>query len=1233
MIKIERPTDRRLRRAFGGAAAALAALIALSSCGDSVYDAAQTASSDAPLGDSAGLDGLGDSQPDGGMDTVAPDVTADLAEVAIDNIPPTLQIVEPKPEFVINIGDTLGVQVQVGDDVTKPDSMQVAVFNGATEVCKGLAGADGKFSCVAKNLPAGPLTLLAKVADDNNNEASAGVTGLVNTAPGAPVVVIAPLKPTTADKLVASVSQDASDPDRKPSALTYSWAWTRDGAPAASSAEVPAGLAKKGELWTATATAKDPYATGKSGTASVIIANSAPQAAELALAPTSVYLTTVVTCDLATAATDADGDALISKFTWFLNGVALPDAASATLDVATAKTAAGGLIKAGDQLHCSLESGDGAAVATASSATASIGDVDICATANPCAANGLCSNNGSALPSCACKTGFVGDGKTCSDVDECADGSAGCDLAADCSNSAGSFSCACKPGYSGDGKTCSDVDECLTNNGGCDLAADCSNSTGTFACACKPGYSGDGKICSDVDECLTNNGGCDNNAACSNSAGSFSCACKPGYSGDGKTCSDVDECLTNNGGCDNNAACSNSAGSFSCACKTGYSGDGKTCSDVDECLTNNGGCDNNAACTNSTGSFSCACKPGYSGDGKTCSDVDECALSFDATPLAIDADLPGWKVANSAPTVGWFAQNGTLYYSNPSLTSYDTGAANQGKAVSPKWLVPANVPMALALDITLAVETVSSYDKFSIELAAGATPVVVFSKAEGQTGKVHLELSLAAYAGKEIQVSFLFDTVDHIANATAGIAVGAIKLVPMPCGANATCSNTAGSYSCGCNSGYAGDGLTCKDVNECLTNNGGCDNNAECTNSAGSFTCACKVFWQGDGKTCGDINECASDNGGCGAASAYKCSNNVGSAPTCSDINECAAGTANCDANAACSNTVGSYNCACKTYWQGNGVTCSDIDECANKNGGCGSAAAFKCTNNTGAPPNCSDINECLTNNGGCDANATCANTTGSFTCACKTGYAGDGKTCAAPGTSANPGKDCKTILAIVPGAASGVYELDPDGAGGVAAYSAHCEMKVSDGTTVGGWSLAMKVDGNKTTFVYGSPLWTNTTLLNANLPAVDTNEAKLQTFNGVPVTQILVRMVVEGVTRDLVVPIGGGKTLAQLFQGGAVDSVVGRTAWKGLIGPKASLQPYCSSEGINRVCGGDTAVRIGIVANQENDCGSCDSRIGVGGTGTYCGQDANNAAGNEARCTPDNGDLSLRGFAHVYVR
>ena len=40
------------------------------------------------------------------------------------------------------------------------------------------------------------------------------------------------------------------------------------------------------------------------------------------------------------------------------------------------------------------------------------------------------------------------------------------------------------------------------------------------------------------------------------------------------------------------------------------------------------------------------------------------------------------------------------------------------------------------------------------------------------------------------------------------------------------------------------------------------------------------------------------------------------------------------------------------------------------------------------------DIDECSTNSHSCDVNAACSNVQGSYTCACKAGYSGDGKTC-----------------------------------------------------------------------------------------------------------------------------------------------------------------------------------------------------------------------------------------------
>ena len=40
------------------------------------------------------------------------------------------------------------------------------------------------------------------------------------------------------------------------------------------------------------------------------------------------------------------------------------------------------------------------------------------------------------------------------------------------------------------------------------------------------------------------------------------------------------------------------------------------------------------------------------------------------------------------------------------------------------------------------------------------------------------------------------------------------------------------------------------------------------------------------------------------------------------------------------------------------------------------------------------DIDECSTNSHSCDVNAVCSNIRGSYTCKCKAGYSGDGKTC-----------------------------------------------------------------------------------------------------------------------------------------------------------------------------------------------------------------------------------------------
>jgi len=42
----------------------------------------------------------------------------------------------------------------------------------------------------------------------------------------------------------------------------------------------------------------------------------------------------------------------------------------------------------------------------------------------------------------------------------------------------------------------------------------------------------------------------------------------------------------------------------------------------------------------------------------------------------------------------------------------------------------------------------------------------------------------------------------------------------------------------------------CSDIDECATNNGGCDTNAVCVNTVGSYFCYCKLGYHGDGIDC-----------------------------------------------------------------------------------------------------------------------------------------------------------------------------------------------------------------------------------------------------------------------------------------------------------------------------------------------------------------------------------------------
>jgi alpha-tubulin suppressor-like RCC1 family protein len=201
---------------------------------------------------------------------------------------------------------------------------------------------------------------------------------------------------------------------------------------------------------------------------------------------------------------------------------------------------------------------------------------------------------------------------------------------------------------------------------------------------------------------------------------------------------------------------------------------------------------------------------------------------------------------------------------------------------------------------------------------------------------------------------------------------------PQDCG---TCCVAGTGPSCSCKPGYAPapGGTGCLDVDECKTNNGGCDPLRPCINAGGARSCgSCPAGYTDDGTT------------------------------ACRDVNECLVGNGGCDSLVSCTNISGGRVCGpCPAGYGGSGETgCVDVDECKTNNGGCDPLTA--CSNRVGGrdcgpcpagytgdgATGCVDIDECKTNNGGCDALTVCKNKPGTRACGpCPISYGGTGST------------------------------------------------------------------------------------------------------------------------------------------------------------------------------------------------------------------------------------------------
>lgn len=230
------------------------------------------------------------------------------------------------------------------------------------------------------------------------------------------------------------------------------------------------------------------------------------------------------------------------------------------------------------------------------------------------------------------------------------------------------------------------------------------------------------------------------------------------------------------------------------------------------------------------------------------------------------------------------------------------------------------------------------------------------------------------------------------------------------------------------------------------TTTNGADGGATVTDAGSS----CSAPQTQCGASCVDTKTDTSNCGGCGKACV---AGQVCSAGTCALA--CAGGATKCDGS--CVDTkVDPNNCgACGTKC-GPGLVCSngqcgltcngDLTKC--DSGGDAGVGQAICANVKSDNNNCGQCGTTCTGNKRCLSGACVDSCTTAADCPSSAGGCSAGK-CVVPA-------DCSEIKLGNPAAPSGAYMIDPDGAGGVAAFTAYCDM-VTDG---GGWTIVAAMSG-----------------------------------------------------------------------------------------------------------------------------------------------------------------------------
>ena len=171
-------------------------------------------------------------------------------------------------------------------------------------------------------------------------------------------------------------------------------------------------------------------------------------------------------------------------------------------------------------------------------------------------------------------------------------------------------------------------------------------------------------------------------------------------------------------------------------------------------------------------------------------------------------------------------------------------------------------------------------------------------------------------------------------------------------------------------------------------------------------------------------------------------------------------------------------------------------------------------------------------------------------------------------------------------------------------------------------------------TFYYDSSLWRNKETLNLDggKTGFDSQETKLPSYWNTSFSKICLGMRINNQSRFIVIKRTATSLHSLIADGKYRNTSLGRDTWKSLIGSEASLQQKCNLEGFNAMSPNDhSKARIGILGNEQDDCDTCDSRIGLGTGGSPTRN--SNTCGNEAVNSADNGQKHIQAMGYILVQ